>query len=50
MLLFSEAYFFNEPASDHQEQKVAARRANRGSNDFMAVPLLPADIALAVPA
>ena len=50
MLLVSEAYFFNEPASDHQEQKVAARRANRGSKDFMAIPFLPAGFALDVPA
>ncbi len=50
MLLVSEAYFFNEPASDHQEQRVAARRANRGSKDFMGIPFLPAGFALDVPA
>jgi len=50
MLLVSEAYFFNVPALDHQKQKVAARRANRGSEDFMGIPLLPADIAFDAPA
>jgi hypothetical protein len=49
MLLVSEAYFFNEPASQHQEQKVTARRANRGAKDFMGISLLPADYALDVP-
>jgi len=50
MLLVSEAYFFNEPAPEHQEQKVAAGPANREAKDFMGIPLLPADIALDVPA
>ncbi len=42
MLLVSEAYFFNEPASHHQEEEVVARRANRGSKDFMWIQWLPA--------
>ncbi len=50
MLLVSEAYFFNEPASNHQEQKVMAKRANRGSKDFLGISLLPAGFALKVPA
>ena len=50
MLLVSEAYFFNEPAPDHQAQKVAARRAIQDAKDFMGIPFLPAAIALDVPA
>ena len=50
MLLVSEAYFFNEPAPDHREQKVLAGRANRGSKDFMGISLLPAGVASDVPA
>ncbi len=49
MLLVSEAYFFNEPASPHQEQKVVARRANRGAKDFMGISFLPAEYALDMP-
>jgi hypothetical protein len=45
MLLVSEAYFFNEPASRPPEQMVIARRANRGNEDFMGIPLLPAEVA-----
>lgn len=30
MLLVSEAYFFNEPASHHPKQQVVAKRVNRG--------------------
>ena len=41
MLLVSEAYFFNEPASRHIEQTVASTRANRGSTDIMGILLLP---------
>ena len=48
MLLVSEAYFFNEPASNHREQKVVARRANRDSKDLMGIALLPAGFALDV--
>ncbi len=50
MLLVSEAYFFNEPASDHREQEVVAKRANRSSKDFMGIPLLPVGFALDLPA
>ena len=50
MLLVSEAYFFNEPAPDHQEQKVTARRANQDAMDLMGIPFLPAAIAVDVPA
>jgi len=50
MLLVSEAYFFDEPASNHQERMVAARRANPGSKDFWGIPLLPAGLALDAPA
>jgi hypothetical protein len=50
MLLVSEAYFFNEPASHHQEEEVVSWRANQGSKDFMGIPLLPAAFALNVPA
>ena len=50
MLLVSEAYFFNEPASRHQEQEVVDQRANRGAEDFMGISLLPAGFALDVPA
>ena len=50
MLLVSEAYFFNEPASHHQEQEVVAQRANRGAEDFMGISLLPAGCALDMPA
>ena len=48
MLLVSEAYFFNEPAPHHQEQKVVAKGANRGSEDFMGIPLINAGIAMEV--
>ena len=50
MLLVSEAYFFNEPAPDHQVQRVGAKRANRGSKEFMGISLFPAGFALDVPA
>jgi len=46
MLLVSEAYFFNEPASHHHEQEAVAERANQGSSDFMGIPLMNAGIAL----
>ena len=49
MLLVSEAYFFNEPAPDHQEQKAVARRTNQDGKDFMGITLFPV-IALDVPA
>jgi len=48
MLLVSEAYFFNEPAPDHQAQRVVAKRADRGSEDFMGNPLINAGITLEV--
>ena len=41
-LLFSETYFFNEAAPDHQAQKVVAERAGRSAAEFMGIPLLPA--------
>jgi len=50
MLLVSEAYFFNEPAPDHHEPKVVAKRADRSATDLMGIPLLPAGFALNVPA
>ena len=50
MLLVSEAYFFNLPASHHQEQNIATRPANRGSKEFMGISLLPAGFALDVSA
>jgi hypothetical protein len=49
MLLVSEAYFFDEPASHHQEPEVVARRANRGAKDFMGISFLPAEYALDMP-
>ena len=42
MLLFSEDYFFNEPAFDHPVVKMVAERVNRGGKDFMGIPMLPA--------
>ena len=48
MLLVSEAYFFNEPASHHQEQEVVAQPANRRSKDFMGIPWINVGIALEV--
>jgi hypothetical protein len=50
MLLVSEAYFFNEPASHHQQKPVVAVRASRSPEDFVGIPLLPAGFALEVPA
>ena len=50
MLLVSEAYFFNEPASHHPKQQVVAKRVNRVPEDFVGIPMLPASFALEVPA
>ena len=46
MLLVSEAYFFNEPALHHQAPAVVNTRANRGSTDFMGIPLLAETVEL----
>jgi hypothetical protein len=48
MLLVSEAYFFNEPAPDLQEEKGAAQemRTRRGPKDFFRSPLAGAGVIL----
>jgi hypothetical protein len=48
MLLVSEAYFFNEPASDHRERKVVFMRANRDLNSLMGIPSINTRMALEV--
>ncbi len=48
MLLVSEAYFFNEPASDHRERKLVSMRANRDLNNLMGIPSINAAVALEV--
>jgi hypothetical protein len=48
MLLVSEAYFFNEPASDYRERKAVSMRANRDLNNLMGIPSINAGIALEV--
>ena len=50
MLLVSESYFFNEPAASQPMKKFITKRINRGSRDFMGIPLLPAKVALDVAA
>jgi hypothetical protein len=50
MLLVSEAFFFNEPASDHQEQAPAAGRGRPVSKESVGIPLLPAGFPWRVPA
>jgi hypothetical protein len=41
MLLFSEEYFFNQPAVEHRAETGFAQRVYRGVEDFMGIPLLP---------
>jgi hypothetical protein len=42
MLLASEAFFFDEPASHPQPRPRPVRRLNRGSTDFMGIKILRA--------
>jgi len=51
MLLVTEAHFFDQPASPHQERKgtVQEMRTHRGLKDFLRSPLITVDVALDVP-
>lgn len=50
MLLVSEAHFFDQPVSHHQEQKwtVQEMRGDRGSKNSLRSPLITAGVPLDV--